>query len=1044
MRNNKKKHRILIGAVALIAVVTVGIVRNHFTTDAAFNRDTAVHIKADEIEDSTLIIGTHLIHISAMTEELYNIAQDSAADSGQYNRYYKSELAGGAWYDITEASTLSEITTEGKPVPNSEIEELYMTHHTKSDKITYDLQTGEAVSLFDIDDPYDLSSMEELKPLKDQYDLIDASRNSRDGATLSESDSFCLNIAWYILAYNSPKNKMTAECDKQLTALQGYYDELASEDGFADELGMVTEVMDSIDATRRAEVFYQLLNGSRNELTYKMKNSASLWGDTENRNNWILEDEEDTSSSRYSWMWWLNQNQTQTRTFTFPSLETYLNRMYGTESAGQPTEGYTPNTNLINGLTESITNVQDSYLEYSGKSLSAGSTILSMERYAAQTSLISNAANGTYSACDQNVDELINLDNIGNNVIKDQAAELSLLESELYPKSRTAYLASVWGGAGDEYQAVSSNQNKSKATLAKVLRQQMNDADTQRQEMQFFIQAKVDRISSEDAKAWVEELLDETKTLSASVKEDDYAPYAKQSLDAYRTWLEQLLKDIVAELGGSSTDKLLEQKDAYEKAKLACLDDNDLAGAAKYDALLSAINDKIEQESTLNGSSAEYVIEDIVNQIISEAKDGDTDSAERSLDALSTLGQQNPYAVSNALDGLTDSLKNIADSDADNKALGRLLDSARNMRDNLELPDAEDKDSLADIKALKEQVLDAAGRGDIDGANDALASLYGYSADSPHSVSQALASIADNISDELAKRGVTTGTGNAAGGSSNETENGNGNGNSAGSGEGTGVEGSSESGTGSESGAGSESETGSENGTGSESGTGEGSSSETGSSTTTDSVTDELAGLLDNVDKLRDDIDIDSGVLSQTDLKDILAELMGENLGKLSKKDQATALLALQLYADYTKADSVARLVGQLAEQFYQNGNGYIYLQYKDPTTEFVSTKAISTCLGYRYVFNNSEMLVVLSKKGVYYTYHAYDKIARKEEDNETEMTLPAGFQSTIYLEEGYTKVTFDCEGVYLSNSDLALLVTEQIRSEAQKIFEELMERGGV
>ena len=1021
MRNNKKKHRILIGAAALIAVVTVGIVRNYFTTDAAFNRDTAVHIKADEIEDSTLIIGTHLIHISAMTEELYNIAQDSAADSGQYNRYYKSELAGGAWYDITEASTLSEITTEGKPVPNSEIEELYMTHHTKSDKITYDLQTGEAVSLFDIDDPYDLSSMEELKPLKDQYDLIDASRNSRDGAALSESDSFCLNIAWYILAYNSPKNKTTAECDKQLTALQGYYDELASEDGFADELGMVTEVMDSIDATRRAEVFYQLLNGSRDELTYKMKNGASLWEDTENRNNWILEDEEDTSSSPNSWMWWLNQNQTQTRTFTFPSLETYLNRMYGTESAGQPTEGYTPNTNLINGLTESITNVQNSYLEYSGKALSEGSTVLSMERYAAQTSLINNAANGTYSACDQNVDELINLDNIGDNVIKNQTEELSLLESTLYPKSRTAYLASVWGGAGDEYQAVSSNQNKSKATLAKVLRQQMNDADTQRQEMQFFIQAKVARVSSDDAKAWVEELLDETKTLAASVKEDDYAPYAKQSLDAYRTWLEQLLKDIVAELGGSSTDKLLEQKDAYEKAKLACLDDNDLAGAAQYDALLSAINDKIEQESTLNGSSAEYVIEDLVNQIISEAKDGDTDSAERSLDALSTLGQQNPYAVSNALDGLTDSLKNIADSDADNKALGRLLDSARNMRDNLELPDAEDKDSLADINALKEQVLNAAGRGDIDGANDALASLYGYSADSPHSVSQALASIADNISDELAKRGVMTETGNTAG-----------------SGDGTGVEGSSESGTGSGSGTGSESETGSENGTG------EGSSSETGSSITTDSVTDELAGLLDNVDKLRDDIDIDSGVLSQTDLKDILAELMGENLGKLSKKDQATALLALQLYADYTKADSVARLVGQLAEQFYQNGNGYIYLQYKDSTTEYVSTKAISTCLGYRYVFNNSEMLVVLSKKGVYYTYHAYDKIARKGEDNETEMTLPAGFQSTIYLEEGYTKVTFDCEGVYLSNSDLALLVTEQTSSEAQKIFEELMERGGV
>lgn len=950
MRNNKKKHRILIGAVALTAVVTVGIVRSHFTTDAAFSRDTAVHIKADEIEDSTLIVGTHLIHLSAMTDELYNIAQESATESGQNNRYYKSELAGGAWYDITDASTLSEITTEGKPVSDSEIEQLYLTHHTKSDKITYDLRTGQEVSLFDIDDPYDLSSLEELKPLKDQYDLIDAGRKSREDAALSESDSFCLDTARDILADNDPKNRTTEECDKQLKALQGYYDELASGDGGADELGMVTEVMDAVDATRRTEVFYQLLNGSRNEI-----------GDT-----------------------------------TFPSLETYLNRMYGTESAGQPTEGYTPNMNLINGLTESITNVQNSYQEYLGKALSEGSTILSKERYAAQTSLISNASDGTYRACDQNVDELINLDNISNNIINNQSEELALLESTLYPEGRTAYLTAVQGGAGNEYQAVSSNQNKSKATLNKLLKEQMNDADTIRLEMQFFIQAKVDRISSESAKAWIEELLDETKTLPSSVKEDDYASYAKQLLDAYRIWLEQLLNNIVAELGGNSTDKLLEQKDAYEQARLTCLDDNDLAGAARYEALLNAVNDKIEQESTLNGSSAENVVEDLVNQIISEAKDGDTDSAGRSLDALSTLAEQNPYAVSNALDGLTASLKNIADSDSDNKALGRLLDSANSMRDDMELPDAEDKDNLADINALKNQVLEAAGKGDIDGANDALASLYGYSADSPHSVSQALAGIADSISDELAKRGVTTG-------SSTGTGSGGGNGSSTA-------------------------------GTGSGDGNGSG----------TDSASDALAGLLDNIDKLRDDIDIDNGVLSQTDLKDILVELMGEDMGKLNKKDQATALLALQLYADHTKDDSVARLVGQLAEQFYQNGNGYTYPQYKDSTTEFVSTKTIGTCLGYRYVYNNSEMLVVLSKKGVYYTYHAYDKIARKGEDNETEMALPAGFQSTIYLEEGYTKVAFECEGVYLSNSDLALLVTDQIRSEAQKIFEELMERGGV
>ncbi|MDO4531659.1 MAG: hypothetical protein Q4C06_06720, partial [Bacillota bacterium] len=63
-------------------------------------------------------------------------------------------------------------TTAGRVVENSEIEALNMTHHTKSDGITYDLRTGKSVSVFDIKDPYDLESMEELKPIKMQYDML--------------------------------------------------------------------------------------------------------------------------------------------------------------------------------------------------------------------------------------------------------------------------------------------------------------------------------------------------------------------------------------------------------------------------------------------------------------------------------------------------------------------------------------------------------------------------------------------------------------------------------------------------------------------------------------------------------------------------------------------------------------------------------------------------------------------------------------------------------------------------------------------------------
>lgn len=46
------------------------------------------------VEDATLFIGTYLIHVRGLTDELYEKAQESASDSNQMNVYYKSELAG--------------------------------------------------------------------------------------------------------------------------------------------------------------------------------------------------------------------------------------------------------------------------------------------------------------------------------------------------------------------------------------------------------------------------------------------------------------------------------------------------------------------------------------------------------------------------------------------------------------------------------------------------------------------------------------------------------------------------------------------------------------------------------------------------------------------------------------------------------------------------------------------------------------------------------------------------------------------------------------
>ena len=111
----KKKGKLSFGikfllAVAIVIALTVGGVNLSY---ALIDETNSVHIDASEIEDATLIIGTHLIYLGSMNDQIYETAMKSAEEANQYNRYYKSEIAGGIWYDITEAGTLADITMAG-------------------------------------------------------------------------------------------------------------------------------------------------------------------------------------------------------------------------------------------------------------------------------------------------------------------------------------------------------------------------------------------------------------------------------------------------------------------------------------------------------------------------------------------------------------------------------------------------------------------------------------------------------------------------------------------------------------------------------------------------------------------------------------------------------------------------------------------------------------------------------------------------------------------------------------------------------------------
>ncbi|MCM1257755.1 MAG: stalk domain-containing protein [Roseburia sp.] len=222
-----------------VAIIILSDVENIL---GVFDSERAVHIKPDEIENSTLIIGTHLIYLYGLNDEIYDLAKDSAATSGQSKIYYKSELSDGAWFDITEADSLKEITDQGKKVDNGEIEVLFFTHHTKSDGITYDLLTNQPVGIFDIKEHYELENLEELEAVKLQYDMMEELKGKSD--TVKRN----LNLTEYFFSTET-HTEDTDLYDMQMKALQTYYTSLSGEDSTFGEV--VMHVMKKLDYARR-------------------------------------------------------------------------------------------------------------------------------------------------------------------------------------------------------------------------------------------------------------------------------------------------------------------------------------------------------------------------------------------------------------------------------------------------------------------------------------------------------------------------------------------------------------------------------------------------------------------------------------------------------------------------------------------------------------------------------------------------------------------------------------------------------------------------
>ncbi len=573
------------------------------------------YVASHTIEDATLYIGTYLIHVQALTDELYEKALESASDSNQMNVYYKSELASGAWMDITDASGLMELSGKGTVVDETELNELWVTCCTGSDGVTRDARDGHTVNIFSEPSPYDLYNLKELEPLKIQYtNVFSPDSTGVDRYYFKKlRDFFSLDV----------RNETTEACDVQLLGLQGCYENLraAKQEELAE---IVSKLMSRVDARRRAEIFYRLSEMDGNELSVLQDICAGsqFYSDGEESE----EDEEDGEEKE---------------------VDNYDGKQF-VENAG-----------VIDAVGVAIQNCQESYITYSGKMLEEGSTVLKSAEYAKSMEIAEMASGGYSSAMEELLWDLKHLYDLQEDIVADADAELRLLNEELISEADMRYTQKLTGG--------STAAGVSEAVKEQVLEEQKAETEAARLELQYLLKAKTKRQTADDGAEFSYQRITYADGLYDQVPSDDFQAKAAESIDAHILWLKELARQTAQDTGemSSKMQKLEQRKTKLLAEQTEALDNNDLSTVKKYEAMIESVDKEIEaaqkeltavltsstssaadraKAANLSGSASVLSnISQTKDAALLEIAEGDTDSKDsiaNKIDALSALGAE--------------------------------------------------------------------------------------------------------------------------------------------------------------------------------------------------------------------------------------------------------------------------------------------------------------------------------------------------------------------------------------------------------------------
>lgn len=650
-------------AVVLAAACTGGMHVRAALENEKSTETRSVHMQDGQIPQATLAIGSHLIHINGMTDELYAAALESANEFNQHQMYYKSELANGAWFEISEAVSIEDISTSGNPVNKSIIEALEFTHMTGANGMTTDLRNGQFVSVFDMNNPYDLNKLEELEPLRIQYQILQEKTDKND------SDKIYLKMIQVFFEKDIQTDR-TRECDASLKGLEDYKNGLSPREKPAMWTEKTEGIMASVDAERRVLSLTVL-----SEYLDTLENSATGMGDSNKQN--IGTEEEPV--------------------YIYPEFDI--------------------NSEIVTAIGDCIKNVNESINAYEAKRMTdTGTTTTAKAEYRYSQDMIVKAKAGDTPGCDRLMEALCDLQNIINGIISDQERELSALTSDLVNAAFQKYAEDLRAGVSQDYQAAQS-EGVSQAVLSKYLSEQKTVANADRLEYQTMLEAQFKRMNNGDAQKYTLQLIDGVPELEGLVVKDAAESYLKETLQEHLAWLrKEYAEQVKNGAGDTEMEKLEKEKQILAKQRQDALDKNNLAEAARLlaemeakqkdiDDLLKRLNDilnspnssesdKAKARAELGDNNAASRIIQMADNLVSDIRGAGDDTNKEELKnqmaALGAAAQLDPQAGENALDQVKEALDEATGLDADaaedlGSAVSEALDSVSEITDSASL-----------------------------------------------------------------------------------------------------------------------------------------------------------------------------------------------------------------------------------------------------------------------------------------------------------------------------------------------------------------------